>query len=140
MSGKNQYPVIFNWQSTNPVTTLLPLQANQSGSMPSGVLAGAMASTNVIYSQIIDVSRMDNIGLELTFTGTPTGTFEVYGSNSGAQFYALTFSPALTQPSGSSGGYLIDLSGYPFKYLLLKYTNASGSGSLFVYGQMKDLN
>lgn len=141
MSGKNQYAVIFNWQASSPITNFLPLNAQtQVGSQPSGVLAGAMAGTNTIYSQILDVSRMDDIGLELTWTGTPTGTFQVYGSNSGQFFYPLTFTPALGQPSGSSGGYLIDLFGYPFKYLLLEYTNSSGAGSLFVYGQMKDLN
>ena len=83
---------------------------------------------------------MDNIGLEVTWAGTPTGTFEVMGSNSGASFYALTFNPALTQPAGSGGGYLIDLTGFPFKYIMLKYVNASGSGTLTVYGQNKDLN
>jgi hypothetical protein len=108
--------------------------------LPSGVVAGAMASTNTIYSNIVDLSRMDNVGLEVTWTGTPTGTFQVLGSNSGQYFYALTFDPALSQPAGSAGGYLIDLSGYPFKYILLEYTNSSGSGSLYVYGQNKDLN
>ncbi len=83
---------------------------------------------------------MDNVGLEVNWTGTPTGTLSVMASNSGANFYALTFTPALAQPTGSSGGYVIDLSGYPFKYLMLQYTNASGSGNLTIYGQNKDLN
>lgn len=139
MSGKNQYPVIFNWQSANPATGFLP--ANQpGGSLPSGVLAGTMASTNVIYSQIIESSRMDNAGLEVTWTGTPSGTFEVLYSISGANFYALTFNPSLTQPTGSAGGYLVNINQQPFKWLMLRYTNASGSGSLTVYGQQKDLN
>lgn len=140
MSGKNQYPQIYNWQSSNPVTGFLPLKANQTGSAPSGTLAGAMASTNVIYTQIIDISRMDNSGLEVTWTGTPTGTFQVMVSNSGINFYALTFNPALGQPAGSAGGYAVNLNQVPFKYMMLQYTNASGSGSLTVYGQMKDLN
>lgn len=139
MSGKNQYPVTFNWQSTNPATGFLP-NPNQGGSIPSGVVNGAMASTNTIYSQIIDLSKMDNIGLEVTYTGTPTGTFSVTVSNSGINFYALTFSPALGQPAGSGGGYAIDLNQLPFKYLSLQYVNSSGTGTLTVYGQNKDLN
>lgn len=139
MSGKNQFPQIFNWQSASPVTTFLPTPY-QTGSPPSGTISGAMASTNAIYSQITDLSKMDNVGLEVTWVGTPTGTFEVYGSNSGISFYPLTFSPALGQPAGSAGGYLVDLNQYPFKYLMLKYTNASGSGTLTVYGQNRDLN
>ncbi len=136
---KNQFPIVFNWQATSPITGFLPLPANQSGSVPSGTLAGAMASTNVIYSQIIDVSIYDNIGLEVTWSGTPTGVFQVMVSNHGVSFYALTFDPVLGQPGGSAGGYAVDLNQLPFKYVMLKYTNSSGSGSLTVYGQAKEL-
>jgi hypothetical protein len=139
VSGKNQVPIIFNWQSTNPATGFLPAN-NPGGTAPSKVLAGAMASTNTIYSQIIESSRMDNLGLEVTWTGTPTGTFQVMYSNSGLYFYALTFNPALTQPNGSVGGYLVSVNQQPFKWLMLEYTNATGTGSLYVYGQQKDLN
>ena len=83
---------------------------------------------------------MDNQGLEVTWTGTPTGTFEVFVSNSGKNFYSLTFSPPLGQPAGSADGYVVNLNQLPFKYVYLKYTNATGSGILTVYGQQKDLN
>lgn len=140
MSGKNQLPSTANWQSANPATGFLPLTANQTGSIPSGTKTGTMATTATIYSQIWDISRMDNIGCEVTWTGTPTGTLSVMVSNSGINFYALTFSPVLTQPSGSADGYAIDLNQLPFKYLMFKYVNASGSGSLTIYNQSKDLN
>lgn len=99
-----------------------------------------MASTNVIYSQIIEKSRQQNVNLEVTWTGTPTGTFEVLVSDSGINFYALTFNPVLSQPAGSASGYTINLSDLSAKYMMLKYTNASGSGSLTVYGQFQDVN
>jgi hypothetical protein len=159
MSGKNQTPITlgplaptisnlpFNspgmsWQSTNPATGFLPLgiTAQGQGSPPSGLLDGPMSGTNTIYTQIVDVSRIDNCGLEVTWTGTPTGTFQVMVSNSGINFYALTFNPALAQPSGSAGGYAVDLNQLPFKYFMLQYTNSSGSGVLTVYAQIKDLN
>lgn len=140
MGHKNQFPVTFQWQATNPATGFLPIPANQSGSTPSGVSNGAMASTNVIYSQIIEISRMDNMGLEVTWSGTPTGTIEVMVSNHGVSFYALTFNPALGQPAGSAGGYAINVNQIPFKYVMLRYTNASGTGTLNVYGQLRDLN
>ena len=139
MSCKNQGIVTFNWQSTSPIIGFLPTHP-RGGSNPSGTLPGAMTGTNTIYSQIVDLSTMDNVGLEVSWTGTPSGTFTVQGSNSGAFFTALTFDPALAQPSGSAGGYLIDLFTYPFKYLLLEYVNVSGTGSLFAYAQIKDLN
>ncbi len=142
MGNKNQSVPVLRWQATNPATGFLPNNPAQygGGSNPSGTAAGAMASTNTIYTNILEVSRMDNVGLEVTWTGTPTGTFQVMGSNSGVTFYALTFNPVLNQPAGSAGGYLIDLTQYPFKYLLLQYTNASGSGSITVFTQTKDLN
>lgn len=139
MSGKNQFPVIFNWQATNPATGFLP-NANQNGTPPSGLVNGAMASTNTIYSQIVDISRMDNIGLEVTWSGTPNGDFSVNVSNSGINFYALTFDPVLAQPTGSAGGYAVNLNQFPFKYIMLKYVNSTGTGVLTVYGQSRDLN
>lgn len=99
-----------------------------------------MSATASIYSQIIDISKIDNIGLEVAWSGTPTGTFSVMVSNSGINFNALTFNPALAQPVGSAGGMAIDLNQVPFKFIYLKYVNSSGSGSLTTYGQNKDLN
>jgi hypothetical protein len=143
LSGKNQAPCVINWQSTDPRTNFLPLNANTQGkgSVPSGTLAGTMATTATIYSNILDVSRMDNIGFEIAWSGTPTGTLSVVTSNSAINWNALTFSnPTLAQPNGSAAGMSISLNQLPFKYVLLIYTNASGSGSLTVYNQVKDLN
>lgn len=140
MSGKNQYPTVLNWQSTNPVTGFLPLNNNTqgSGSVPSGVTAGAMTGTSTIYSQILDLSRMDNAGLEVSWTGTPVGSVAYSGSNSGSFFFPVTLVTA--QPAGSAGGFGVNLNQWPYKYILLQYTNVSGTGVLSVVGQFKDLN
>lgn len=139
MSGKNQFPVTINWQSTNPQTNFLPANY-QSGSPSSGVVSGTMSSTNTIYSQIIDVSKMDNLGFEVNWSGTPTGTLTVSVSNSGINWPNLTFSPVLAQPSGSAGFYALGLELFEFKYVMFSYTNVSGSGTLTIYGQNKDMN
>lgn len=135
----NQAPIIFNWQAANPFLTLLPLKY-QTGSLPSGTVNGVMTGTNAIYSQAQEVSRYDNIGVEINYTGTPTGTIEVHGSNSGVNEYALTFSPVLTQPAGAAGGYLININNFPYKYMMIKYTNTSGTGVLTAYIQIKSLS
>ena len=139
MSYKNQYVTVYNWQSTSPIIGFLPTHLPQ-GSAPSGVAFGTMSGTNTIYSNIIDLAKMDSIGLEVTWTGTPVGVFSVLVSNSGINFYAITFVPPLAQPTGTPGGYAIDISLFPWKYILLEYTNASGAGVLTVYQQNKDLN
>lgn len=99
-----------------------------------------MASTNTIYSNIIEASRMDNHGLEVAWSGTPTGTLTILVSSSGTNWPSLTFSPSLAQPSGGAGYYGLSLNQLPFKYIMFVYTNVSGSGSLSIVDQLKDLN
>lgn len=144
--GKAQFPSTFNFQTTNPEIGFLPSPGpnqNAAGNSPkSGVLAGVMASTNIIYSNILGIRQTDNQGLELNWTGTPTGTIQVMVSNSGIQgnFYALTFNPLLAQPSGAAGGYVISLTAIPFQYMYIVYTNTSGSGTITAYSQCKSNN
>jgi hypothetical protein len=142
--GKVQFPSIFNWQTTSPITGFLPGPGpNQdvAGNSPkSGVLAGTMSGTNTIYTNILGMAQSDSQGLEVTWTGTPTGTIQVMVSCSGLNFYALTFSPALGQPAGSAGGYYINLATLGARYLFVQYTNTSGSGSITIYSQCKAQN
>jgi hypothetical protein len=142
LSGKNQFPLQFSWQSSDPRVGFLPINNNTqgSGSVPSGIHSGTMSGTNTIYSQILDVSRMDNLGLEVAWSGTPTGTLSIMTSVSAVNWNALTFNPALPQPSGSAAGYSVSLNQLPFKYILLVYVNSSGTGVLTVADQNKDLN
>lgn len=116
---------------------------------------GAMTGTTTLLSSGLYVGNLDSIGIEVTWTGTPTGTLSIAGSVSAidqflvnnvpkivpaVNYYALTFVPALTQPSGSAGGYLIDLQQYPFPYLQIQYANSTGTGVLNAYLFGKDLN
>lgn len=133
MGSKKSSIYHLNWQTTTPV----PFNVNTP---PTGTLLGVMASTNTIYTNIQNVLNVDNHLLELTYTGTATGTISVFGSVSGINFYALTFDPLLSQPAGSSGGYLIDLTQYAGPFLYIGYTNASGSGTLDAWICSKDIN
>jgi hypothetical protein len=128
----------LSWTSATPVPYVY--QPNTAGAVQNH--NGAMSGTNTIYSQILDVStitRADNIGLEITWTGTPTGTIQIMCSVSGTTFYALTFNPALGQPAGSGGGYLVDITMQPFRYFMVQYTNTSGSGTLTTWISAKAL-
>lgn len=123
----------FNWQSTTPA----PFNVNTP---LTGVLTGTMTDSSTIYTNIQNLINTDNQGLEITWTGTPTGTISVYGSVSGINFYSLTFNPVITQPAGAAGGYLIDISQYPWPYMYVAYTNSSGTGALSIWICSKDLN
>jgi hypothetical protein len=108
---------------------------------------GVMTSTNTLISAAQNLQNFDNNGLEVTWTGTPTGSLAILGSVSAVipqaaaiNYYSLTFNPALDQPAGAPGGYLIDLNNFPFPYMQFQYTNMSGNGVLNVYLYSKDLN
>lgn len=141
MSGKNQFPYTLNWQTVDPRPGLLPTSGlYNGGSPPSGTLITPVTGTNTYYSNIICVNRMDNIGAEVAWTGTPTGTISYLVSASGNNWPSLTFVPALSQPNGSSGTLAVSLNQLPFQYLMAVYVNASGTGTLAIYLQLKDLN
>lgn len=134
MGQTRQNSFHLNWAATGNI----PVNQSQAINL-SGAVTGSMASTGVIYSNVQTIPQQHNVGLELSWTGTPTGTFEVLCSESGNNFYALTFNPALGQPAGASGGYLIDLNQVPFKYYMLKYTNVTGTGVATAWVGQKDL-
>lgn len=122
-----QFTYQLTWTGTNPA----PYLPNEP--QPIGTATGTMAASNTIYTQILDVAKatvMDNLGLQVSWTGTPVGTVSVMASNDGVEFYALTFDPALGQPSGSADGLLIDINNFPFHYIMLQYTNVSGTGAI----------
>lgn len=96
------------------------------------VISGDMSQTTV-SSTAITVSYQDNVGIQVTWTGTPTGVIEVDGSNDGTNFYSLTFNPAISQPAGVAGGFLLDINQFPFAYIKLLYTKTSGTGVLDAY-------
>lgn len=133
MGMKKRNTFRLNWNTTTPV----PYNPNVA---LSGALSGVMSATNTIYSNIMDISNTDNQGIELTYTGTPTGTISVLCSESGTNFYPLTFNPVLTQPSGGAGGYLINLNQVPWRYVMIQYINTSGTGSLVAWLGQKDVN
>lgn len=106
---------------------------------PIHILTSGDMSQSTLSSDIINVQYLDNVGLEVTWTGTPTGTITVEGSVSNSNYYSLTFNPTLTQPAGSSGGYLINLNQFPFVYYYVKYTRSSGTGTLNVWAAVKEV-
>lgn len=138
MSGKNQYPVIFNFQSNDPRLTFNP-PANSNGSTPSGIATGTMTGTNTIYTQIIDVSRMDNGHAVLSWTGTPVGTFAVYTSDKADVWPSISIA-GISNPAGTPAYQGINFTQFGFKFLMFQYANTSGTGVLTINMQLKDLN
>lgn len=101
---------------------------------------GVMTGTSTITSATQSINKMDNVGLQVEWTGSAVGTISVLCSIDNTTFNALTFSPLLTQPAGTAGSYLIDLNQVPFPYIQVQYVNASSTGVLNVWMSSKDLN
>lgn len=80
------------------------------------------ASTNILHT--------DRVGYQIVYTGTPTGTFSVQVSNDETTWEDLTLSTPVTA-SGSADNHFIDCE-TSAKFIRLKYTSSSGSGTLQV--------
>ncbi len=101
---------------------------------PTAVLSAVDASVNQT-SDAVDVLGLPNIGLQFSWTGTPTGTIAILVSTTNdittGQSLTLTgLTPSFTQPAGSAGSQRIDLEGINTAFLWVTYTAGSGTGTL----------
>lgn len=108
-----------------------------------------MTGTSALTSLPSEITRKDNIAYEVSWTGTPTGTFAVQGSisynpgtpQSGGTYNAGVWTTiAATDQSGNppvasgaAGQILMNLNELAFPWVRLVYTNASGTGVLTGY-------
>lgn len=82
-----------------------------------------------VISKVTDVTTVDNIGVQLTFTGTPTGSFFIEGSVNSVTWIPLSFTPA---PSaiGVGDDLLFNIKQFPYPKIRVRYTPTSGTGVL----------
>lgn len=102
------------------------------------ITAGDMSAN--ITSTVTNIGYVDNVGIELSWTGTPTGTFTVEVSVSYEQdsqgnvinagsWNALTLNPTPTA-SGSAGSFYISLNQIEAPWIRVRYVRTSGTGVL----------
>lgn len=101
---------------------------------------GTMISTNTIYCLPQNIQNFDNVAIQFSWTGTPTGTIVVSQSVDDVIYDDLILSPTITQPAGSAGHWSVDLNQIPAPWIQFRYTNTSGSGVLTVKIFSKDVN
>lgn len=120
------------------------------------IIAGVMTSVAVLVF-VLDTDEADWLTFDITYTGTPTGTFKVESSNSylpnrrdlsgaapntpirAGSWKDMTsrLVPAITNPAGAGGNQFV---GFPMgdvaiggTYVRFTYTNTSGVGVLDVF-------
>jgi hypothetical protein len=105
---------------------------------------GSMTGTSVITSPVTCIQWLDNIGLQLNFTSSPVGTFQVQVSADYAQdfngtvtnagnwtavpltyFLSGTATTALTVPTSAGSPIYLDLNQLSAPWIRVVYTNAS---------------
>lgn len=109
--------------------------------------AGDMSAN--ITSVVTNIQFLDNVGVELDWTGTPTGTVNVQVSVSYAQdaegnvTNAGTWNNVALNPSisiaGSAGSQYIDLNQLAAPWVRIVYTFSSGTGALNGYISAKEI-
>lgn len=116
------------------------MSSRKNALFPFSIITDGDMSLASITSLVTGIQYLDNIAIELSFTGTPTGTFQVQGSLSyerdaqgnvtnAGQWTPLNL-PQSPVASGASGVILIDLNQLSFPYIRVVYTRTSGSGTL----------
>lgn len=123
--------------------------ASSKGILPVYHLIVAADMTPTITSAATSIKYTDDCAIQLNFTGTPTGTFQIQGSldytenqnhqpvNAG-NWIALTLSP-VPVASGSTGQILLDLYGLSFPWIRVVYVPTSGTGTLDAYISAKSI-
>lgn len=106
------------------------------------------ASLAATYTSPIQVLHMqDNLGIQLNWTGTPTGTFAFQVSADYAQtqegtvqnpghWVTLTVTPTISA-AGSADQAYVDLNQLSSQWVRIVYTRTSGSGTLDVWTTAK---
>lgn len=105
------------------------------------VTNGSMGGS--ITSAVQEIKEQDNIGLQLTWSGSPVGTFDVQVSidhmqdaqgnvTNAGNWVSLPLSPTIAA-AGSADSAIIDLNQQSPTYLRVVYTRVSGTGTLNVY-------
>ena len=100
--------------------------------------AGDMSSD--VISKVQDIKYLDNVGVQLKWSGNPVGRFDVQVSANHQQdiygnvikpgdWVSITLSPTINANGAPDVAY-IDISEISSLYLRVKYTRTSGTGAL----------
>lgn len=110
------------------------MSVRKNVTLPFKFFDGASMATNQTSIES-DVTYLDNMGIGMVWTGTPTGTFSIEAKvgESPWQDIGLTGITA----AGAAGEHVINLNQLPFNKIRIVYTATSGSGSLTAYGLAK---
>ena len=100
------------------------------------VVDGDMSSD--VTTSATQIMHTDRPSYEIAWTGTPTGTFSVEVSHTGNNWSEVSLSSPITA-AGSADSAFVDIESGA-KYVRLKYTASSGSGTLNAWVASKSIS
>lgn len=102
-----------------------------------------MTGTTVLTGTATCLGVQQNISYQAIWTGTPNGTFSFEVSNDPADtpsnWTTLTEPSTFTSgdPAGSASSFMFELVQCSFRWIRIKYTNSSSTGTLVVKATIK---
>lgn len=112
------------------------------------IALGAMSGTATITSAASSIQTLDDVGVQLSWTGSPVGNFQIQISadydpvtkTAGVwtpmlfnYWNGATFIPSVNLPTSEDSPYYIDMAWLSAPWIRVSYTNTSGSGVLTAY-------
>jgi hypothetical protein len=94
------------------------------------ISAGDMSLTELV-SSVVAIEQIDNVAVQLTWTGNAVGVYAAQVSNDRSGWSALDTSGA-PSIAGTAGTIMLDLNLTSAPYLRVVYTKTSGTGALTV--------
>ena len=100
---------------------------------PAALPTVAILAPGVVQTQAIKAIDFETFSFQAEWTGTIVGTLAILGSIDGVNFRSFGAQLAV-QPGDGSGffGTIAPLYGHGMKYLMMTYTNASGTGTMTI--------
>jgi hypothetical protein len=103
-----------------------------------------MSTAGTSTSGAFNTLFIDNIGLEIISTGTPTGTYSFEASNDSntgtdGTWFAVTPASPPANPSGAGATVSLVLLSWTWAWLRMKYARTSGTGTLDVIACGKEI-
>lgn len=112
---------------------------------PSTIMSAvAVSSTTIFNSTAIDFGFNQLASAQVSWTGTPTGTLTVQGSNDNVNWITLT-ATGITSPAGGASSTFVtvgpggNIVNNMTNYIRFVYTNASGSGTMTMIATTKGI-
>lgn len=86
-------------------------------------------------SSSVNISSVSGYSVHMIWTGTPTGTLSIKGSNDNSNFPLVTS----VSTGGTAGQSLTNIEKAHYNFVRVEYTHSSGTGDLTVYISGKNI-